>query len=84
MTEGCNANPYRTIRYVKANIIQEHIANSKYLYDPSVKTKIEGMSGDAMVGVRLRINTPIYIERLIEIGKEDLSILIEDIDPLKQ
>lgn len=80
----CEQHHYRTIRYMKASIIQQHVNSDEYKYAEGIKEKVNSMSENSMVGVRLRINSPVFIEKIIEIGKDDLSKLIEDIDPIRQ
>ncbi|MDD4050045.1 MAG: hypothetical protein PHX47_03495 [Candidatus ainarchaeum sp.] len=75
-----NKDDYRTIRYMNAKIIKDYVLNNTYEFDSSIETKLRNISDSSMVGVRLKINSPIYIEKLIEIGKEDLSELTIDLE----
>lgn len=71
---------YRTVRYMPAKIIKDHINNKTYDFDKSISEKIDHINNKSMIGVRLKINSPIFIEKIIEIGKDDLSELTKDLE----
>ena len=69
-----NKNDFRTIRYMKKKNLNLNDSNSS----AELRDRITSLNDDVNLVVRLKVNSPVYVEEALELSRENIKKISED------
>ena len=68
-----NNKGYRTVRYMKKKDLDLTNDNSS----PELRQRLSGVEDDSNIVVRLRVNSPVYVEEALVLNTENIQKITE-------